>query len=95
MHTLKTCTCCSRKLTEDKFYKKGNRLDSRCMDCSKKIKSDRRKFKKLSKAGNAKRICSLKVIKKTTLEHKNTKDQVHHSLIGLFKNNSFELGVKI
>lgn len=94
MHALKECTECKRQLSLDLFYKKGNRIESRCSDCVKAAKGKVRRFKRLSKAGNAKRICSLHKVKRSTIAEGNTEKVIQMSLIDLFRNNNFDLGAQ-
>lgn len=95
MHELKTCSECKRQLSLDLFYKRGDRLDAKCSDCIKEKKRRIRQFKRLSKAGNAKRICSLKQVKRSTIDYGTTQKNIQLSLVTLFKSDSFELGVKV
>lgn len=95
MNDLRKCTKCQKSLEIGCFYKKGSRIDSRCSDCVKALKKKDRRYQRLSKDGNAKRICSLMEVKGSSIEHNITKQKVHQKLLSLFTDKKFILGGRL
>ncbi len=93
MQAKKECTECKMVLDAKKFYKKRNGRDSKCSSCVKAKRKKERKYKALSKAGNEKRICKLKSVRSTTIDYGDTREQVRLSLLEVFRNDEFNIGV--
>lgn len=55
----KVCTCCTRHLSLDRFYKKRGKADTRCGECVKGKKATKRKMTKLSMKAKEKNVIRL------------------------------------